>query len=169
MKPTILEQARFLHKTIKALQNKLLHRFGPVVLNANGIKLDLTMAQLSTMAAIRDMDAASLKELASAMHISPPSASSMVEKLVEMGAVTREPGKHDRREIRVALTSAGLTAVNTMEEQMLQALGDTLEAIGPQYAAQMVEVYEQVEASIELEQPSPSRTGQKRCKEHEVR
>jgi len=156
---TTLAQAKFLHKTIKALQNKLLHRFGPVTIPSDGMDNELTFAQLSTMTAIRDLGALNLKDLAHAMRVSPPSASCMVDKLVDMGAVTRETSQSDRREIRVDLTSAGLTAVNTMENQMLEALGDTLEAIGPHHASLMVEAYKKVEASFALEKPTTSQAG----------
>jgi DNA-binding MarR family transcriptional regulator len=159
MNDTTLEQARFLHKTIKALQNKLLHRFGPVTITNGGVDVELTFAQLSTLTAIRDLGALSLKDLARAMQVSPPSASCMVDKLVDMGAVTREASKADRREIRVDLTTAGLTAVNTMENQMLEALGDTLDAIGPHHASLMVEAYKEVEASFALEEPATDQAG----------
>ncbi|PCJ65042.1 MAG: hypothetical protein COA73_03175 [Candidatus Hydrogenedentota bacterium] len=154
MNESTLEQARFLNKTIKSLQNKLLRRFGPITITCNDLDIELTFAQLSTMAVVRDMGSVSLKELANAMQIAAPTASCMVDKLVELGAVTREPSKRDRREICVGLTATGLFAVNSMENQMLQALGDTLEAIGPEYASQMVDIYKRIEETMNLEQPT---------------
>ena len=58
---------------------------------------DLSMAQVNTLMTIRKRGPMSLSELASDLCVSPPSASAMVDRLVEKGLVTREQSPEDRR------------------------------------------------------------------------
>lgn len=151
----ILEQARRLHRIVKQLQDRVLRNHGPFTVASGDFSGELTFTQLSTLVAIRDHGEMSLKELAEATSVSPPSASTMVEKLVEMKAITREHSKVDRREVRVAISPRGLKAVESLEQIMLEELMSLIEGIGPECASQWVEVYERIEAFIQNpEQPT---------------
>jgi DNA-binding MarR family transcriptional regulator len=97
-----------------------------------------------------------LKEIAENTQVSPPSASSMVEKLVELGAITREPGKTDRREVRVSISARGLKAVESLEKGMLTSLTDILEGIGPESAQLWCGVYEKISEFITAADASDS-------------
>lgn len=140
-----LEQARLLQRTIKQLQNRMLRKHGPFCLRSGDYSAEVTVTQLSTLAVIRDHGELSLKELAEAMQVSAPSASTMVDKLVEMNALNREHSKVDRREVRVSLSPLGAKAVEELEEIMLESLTELLEGIGPKFAEQWYQVYQQIE------------------------
>lgn len=140
-----LELARALHRTIKQLQNRMVRQHGPFCLKSDDFSAEMTFTQLSTLTVIRDHGEMSLKELAEAMHVSAPSASTMVDKLVDMKALNREHSKVDRREVRVSLAPLGTRAVEELEQIMLESLTELLEAIGPDYAEQWGQVYRRIE------------------------
>lgn len=156
-----LEQARLLHRTIKQLQNRMVQQHGPFSIESGDDSAELTFTQLSTLTAIRDHGEMSLKEVAEAMHVSAPSASTMVDKLVDMKALNREHSKKDRREVRVSLSPLGKKAVEELEKIMLESLTELLEGIGPEYAEQWFQVYQQIEKYIHESVQSDSIVGVK--------
>lgn len=155
-----LEQARGLFKTIQELKASVLLRNAPTNAGLECVAKDLTLPQMSTLVIVRDAGELSLKELAEAAHVSPPSASAMVDRLVDLGVVSRKPSQTDRREVRVALTDAGEQAVSTMESQLLGAIVDLLEKLGPEYARQWCDVYARIQEILDQEKEdrrSPAR------------
>ncbi|MBN2311737.1 MAG: MarR family transcriptional regulator [Candidatus Hydrogenedentes bacterium] len=147
-----LDQARFIYETVCMLQRAVLAE----VLsgqNARPSELDLTIPQMNTLATIRQHGQVSIKELAEAMGVSAPSASAMVDRLIDLGAVTREPSPSDRREVVVQTTPTGEGMARQKEELLLGALTRLLEAIGPAHARQWCEVYEKVRDVLNAEAP----------------
>ena len=153
------EQARLLHKTIKRLQTEVLLQNIRQVFPLDGEPCELTMTQVGTLMAVRDSGAASIKEIAEATHVSPPSASTMVDKLVEIGVLSREQNKADRREVLVRLTPEAERISGTLENGMLGSLEEMLEAIGPKMAEQWCEVYERIQEFLDADVQSGSRGG----------
>ncbi|MFP6598348.1 MAG: MarR family transcriptional regulator [Candidatus Hydrogenedentota bacterium] len=145
MNSNSLTQARYLAKTIKHLQNRMLEQHEPSSFEGSGLAAELTTTQLSTLIAVRDHHEMTLKEIAETTSVSPPSASTMVDKMVEAGALSREHSKIDRREVRVSISPQGEKAVEALEEHLLGSLIDLLNGIGPKYANMWCEVYEAVE------------------------
>ncbi len=90
---------------------------------------DLTLAQYRVLALVSAGDErASL--LAGRLAITKPSVSAVVDGLVERGCLAREPVDGDRRAIRLCITPAGATALQTAESAMaerLEPLFDTLD------------------------------------------
>src|SRR4051794_9324594 len=68
---------------------------------------DVTPSQISAMASLENLGAATLGELATAERVQPPSMTRIVARLEEGGFITRTTDKADRRCVRVALTPAG--------------------------------------------------------------
>ena len=68
---------------------------------------DVTPSQISAMASLEKLGAATLGELATAERIQPPSMTRIVARLEEAGFVTRTTDAADRRYVRVALTPTG--------------------------------------------------------------
>jgi len=149
METTPLNQARFLHRTIKQLQKLMVKNYGPVTLECAEGSVELTTTQLTTLTAIRDRGEMTLKEIATATHVSPPSASTMVDKLVHAGALNREHSKIDRREVRVSISSRGTQAVEAFEEHFLETLTQIIEGVGPEYAQKWCTVYERIEQHVQ--------------------
>jgi DNA-binding MarR family transcriptional regulator len=139
----LIEQARLIHDTVQLIKQTVIKRIsnhgegGP-------FPLDLTIPQVNALLIVSRLQHVSIKELAAEMHVSAPSASAMVDRLVEIGVVSREPSKSDRREVVVQLTELGARHTSRIEEAMLQWIMCVLEKIGPKYAQMWCDVYEKI-------------------------
>ncbi|MDN5570831.1 MAG: MarR family transcriptional regulator, partial [Propionibacteriaceae bacterium] len=67
----------------------------------------LSATGIAVLARLRREGPQTLQGLASAERIRPPSMTRIVDRLVELGHVTREPHPDDRRAVLVALASPG--------------------------------------------------------------
>jgi DNA-binding MarR family transcriptional regulator len=90
-----------------------------------------TVSQLRAVAWLAERDAASMRELAAAMQLSPPATSELVDRLVERGSVTREPHRHDRRQVLVTLTPAARTAWREVRDERLRRLTGVIARLEP--------------------------------------
>ena len=71
MLETTIEQARFLHRTIKQVQTRLLSQHGPFTIDTDEYSVELTFTQLCTLMTIRDHNDMNLKEIAEITQVSP--------------------------------------------------------------------------------------------------
>ncbi len=97
---------------------------------------DLTFPQFKALTEIHDHGEITIKELAEALFVSPPSASAMVDRLVDMGMLLREHCTEDRRVVRVRISEQGDRSVLAMRERFLRGIVDLLEQLGPELAQQ---------------------------------
>jgi DNA-binding MarR family transcriptional regulator len=145
------DQARQLYQTVRMLKDRLGHKFSSRHRESGVPCADLTFAQSNVLIVVQEQGELSLKELADALHVSRPSASTMVDRLVEMGALAREQSKVDRREVRIRLSETGQERFRQMEEEMLGYITELLTKVGPEYAAQWCDVYAKVREIIQAE------------------
>jgi DNA-binding MarR family transcriptional regulator len=96
----------------------------------------------------------SLKELAHALDVSAPSASTMVDRLVEMRMLTRETSRVDRREVVVTLSAEGRSMAARMEEEILESLGEILQKLGTEYADLWCRVFAEIRTVLADEEDS---------------
>lgn len=78
---------------------------------------------------IAEAQSINLKDLASAMHLTPGAITQLVDSLVHSGLVTRTPGEQDRRVAVVAVTPAGTQTIAKMKhfkEKMFANILDDL-------------------------------------------
>ena len=68
---------------------------------------DVSMAQLHVLATLHEHGDMTVGALAEALSISAPSASGVVDRLVERGMVSRERSEDDRRSVRLSLSECG--------------------------------------------------------------
>lgn len=139
--PDTLEQARMIHETIQLLRTRIVrHRVRAMRARKSSCG-QLTLSQLNAMSIIREREQITIKELAAALEVSAPSASAMVERLVEMGVVVRRQSEVDRREVRVSVSPGIIRELDLVERDFLESLAGLLERIGPDYARQWCRVY----------------------------
>lgn len=148
-----LEQARDLFRTIRRLQMLIVSQQAAIEENPDAI--DLTPSQMGTLMAIQDGGQMSLKAIAEATQVSAPSASTMVEKLQEMGLLTRNHAENDRRSVEIVITDKGLAALNFTENCLLQGLVEILDGIGPEWASNWCDVYRKINAYLDGLESSP--------------
>lgn len=135
-----LDQARDIFDTIHMLRMDLVRRHGTAAMCEEG-GCPLTPAQMNAVRAIRESGQTTVKELAETLQVSAPSASVMVERLVELGVASREQSTQDRREVVIRLTPEGRETAEKMEAFVLGAIAEMLEELGPDYARQWSEVF----------------------------
>lgn len=128
--------ARRAHAAILAVRQRVFLEHSAHNAGLTCVAKELTLPQVSTLAVIRDRERMTIKEIAEATKVSAPSASAMVDRLVDLGVCIRRPSTVDRREVQVSLSPEGAQAVEAMEGQILGALFGLLEELGPEYARQ---------------------------------
>lgn len=144
----IWQQARLIHETIHLLRASMLTRHGRKCPACEGAP-ELTVAQANAVMIIRDRGQVSVTDLAHALGVSAPSASIMVDRLVEMGVLTREQNPADRREVVIRLASKMDEHFEVFERHVLDFFVDLLKHVGPEHARMWTEVYSHVREVIE--------------------
>jgi len=149
-----LEQAKLIYETGRLLHARFLHRYSAAsaYLDSKSLAHALTAAQVNMLVAIRDHDGTTIKKLAKTLDVSAPSASAMVDRLVEVGVVTREQNPKDRREVVVRVSPQAAQLADKIEEQILQGIVEMIEKVGAEYARKWTEVYEKIREVLAEEQ-----------------
>lgn len=105
----------------------------------------LSLAQYRALSVLaRSPTTRTVKELASAVSLSAPATSRMVDDMVERGLVTRREDDDDRRQRRLGLTVAGRGLVELLDEARLSELTAFLERLGPDQRRALIEAVQPV-------------------------
>jgi DNA-binding MarR family transcriptional regulator len=91
--------------------------------------LDLTVPQFRTLAFVNRNKGSSLCEVADHMGLTPPSASTLVDGLIERSMMTREEHPDDRRRVRLAVTSRGQAILEASTRGTMTYLAKKLNSI----------------------------------------
>lgn len=150
MDDVVLGQARSIHRTVRMLHERMIHRFNALQKEEGAAVscVDLTFPQYNAMLVVRDSEELTIKSLAEQLRVSPPSASAMVDRLVELGMLEREQSQLDRRTVTVRLSREGRKNLDAMDTQMLESLGHFLELLGREGAQSWCSIYEKIAEMI---------------------
>jgi DNA-binding MarR family transcriptional regulator len=89
---------------------------------------EVTLTQYRTLVVLASRGPQSLAGLASAVAVTPATATRMCDRLVRKGLVRRRTGREDRRQLRVALTQAGQELVDAVtarrRKEIARIVGD---------------------------------------------
>lgn len=96
---------------------------------------DITWSQHSALATVERLGPISLKDLAEAESITPPSMTRISTCLEERGLVVRTADAADRRVARLAITDAGRQLLEHTRERRDAYLAERLAALDPQARA----------------------------------
>ncbi len=127
-----LDQARLIRETDRLWRHYVYRRISEEFLTEPCPAF--TPQQLQTLICVRDLGPVSLKQLADAVGVKPPAASLMVDRLVEMNAVSREQNPEDRREVVIQLRPETRERLEEVEKILLQFLMEILDEMGPEHA-----------------------------------
>ena len=152
-------QAALIMATGKMLRDRTLRlQSAPSVRQAKGPPFgQLSMAQSLAMMAVKDQGPLSITALAGLLAVSAPSASAMVERLVERGILMREPDPQDRRKVKVRLSPQADAAYDRIHHFILQDFIQLVERLGPDTARKWCEVMVQLRRVL-TQEPIPART-----------
>jgi len=90
---------------------------------------ELTMQQLRALGHVAKQPGMSGNELGARLGVSPPTASGLVERLVEKGLIARTDDADDRRVRRLHATEAGMDVIRQMDSMFERALGAVLQVL----------------------------------------
>ena len=68
---------------------------------------DVTLTQYRSLVVLASRGPQTVADLADLSAVTPPTASRLCERLVKKGLIRRRAGRHDRRQVRIALTATG--------------------------------------------------------------
>jgi DNA-binding MarR family transcriptional regulator len=110
---------------------------------------ELSAPQMNMLLMIRVRETVSVTELAALLNVSPPSVSTMVDRLVERGLLTRTPSDQDRRKVVIRVTPEALKDITQVEEMILGSFVELVEAVGPETTQKWCEVLQQIKQVLE--------------------
>jgi DNA-binding MarR family transcriptional regulator len=93
----------------------------------------------------------SMNELARLLEVSPPSASNMVERLVEKGLLVRETSREDRRKVVISVSPSAVKEIQQVESSVLKLFIELVERVGPQISKSWCEVLAAVKGAVDAE------------------
>jgi DNA-binding MarR family transcriptional regulator len=141
-----MHQARYIFTSTKLIRDRILRNItGHSAMNGkNGPFGDLSLAQIHVVNVTKDRGKVTITKLADMLGVSPPSASVMVDRLVEKGILIRNHSKKDRRKVVVRVAEDAVNTFEKIEENILESFVRLVEGIGPETAGKWCEVLERV-------------------------
>jgi len=116
---------------------------------------DLSAPQINMIMMIRVREALSVTELASLLGVSPPSVSTMVDRLVEKGLLTRTSSAQDRRRVEIRVSPEAIEKIARVEERILESFVELVEAVGSDTSRKWCDVLKKIKQVLDRNQLSP--------------
>jgi len=148
----VIDQARYILTIGKMIRDRVFRKItGHVGVNGDGCGFgDLSLPQIHAVNVTRERGQVTITELADMLGVSPPSASAMVDRLVEKGVFEREQSREDRRKVVVSVSPKALEQFEVIEKNILQSFIELVEGIGPETAGKWCEVLKRVREVQEM-------------------
>jgi DNA-binding MarR family transcriptional regulator len=87
---------------------------------------ETTLAQYRALVVLASRGPQRMVDLARALHVTPPTAGRMCDRLVRKGLVRRHRARVDRREVQVSITPAGRDVVDQATARRRELLAEIL-------------------------------------------
>lgn len=110
---------------------------------------ELSAQQMNMIMMVRVREALSVTELAALLGVSPPSVSTMVERLVERGLLTRTPSSRDRRKVVIRVSPEAIEAIARVEAIILGSFVELVEAVGAETTHKWCEVLQRIKTVLD--------------------
>ena len=145
--------AHYIFTNGRVIQDRIIrwHTLQMVQGSSKSIYKEVTMAQLHTIMSIYTRGEVSMTELSDLTNVSPPSASVMVDRLVEKGILVRERSPKDRRKVMVKISPKAVKGIKRIEEGILQSFVGLVEDIGYETAKKWCDVIEKIKDVLDKE------------------
>ena len=149
---SIQEQARYIFTTGQVIHNQILKIQSEYLASSkSGPFKDLSVTQLHVIRVVRSHNELSMSELAELLSVSPPSASAMVDRLVDKGALTREHSTQDRRKVVVRIAPGAVQHAEAVEGAIMALFVGLVEQIGPETTDQWCQVLKRIKSVVTTE------------------
>jgi DNA-binding MarR family transcriptional regulator len=110
---------------------------------------DLSLAQFNLLMIVRSSGEITGGELAARLGVSPPSVSTMVDKLVAREMLVRQRSSEDRRKVVLQMSSGEAHHFAAVEKEILKNFVALIEEVGEDTASKWVEVLSEVEQVLQ--------------------
>ncbi|HEY96176.1 MAG TPA: MarR family transcriptional regulator [Dehalococcoidia bacterium] len=104
----------------------------------------LTVPQFRALNYLRRHPDASLSSVAEHLGLTPPTVSKMIQKLVEQGIIIRNSAS-DRRQVRLSLSAAGISALTQAREETRKQLAENLKTLSQEELKHLLSTLEILE------------------------
>jgi DNA-binding MarR family transcriptional regulator len=145
----INKQARYIFTTGKVIHDRILkiqsQQLASGSCDAFG---DLSVSQLHVIRLVRKQGVLAMSELAELLAVSPPSASAMVDRLVEKGVLCRERSTQDRRKVVVRISPEAVKKIESVEANIIRLFEALVEQLGPETTRQWCQVLKRITAVL---------------------
>jgi DNA-binding MarR family transcriptional regulator len=147
----VLNNARYIFTTGRMIHDRIMRiSTGACLSTAKADRFgELSAPQMNMLMMIRVRETVSVTELAALLNVSPPSVSTMVDRLVERGLLTRTPSEQDRRKVVIRVSLEALEEIARVEVMILGAFVELVEGVGPDTTKKWCEVLEQIKQVLE--------------------
>jgi len=148
------EQVRFILATGKRIRDHMVRVQTELIAQDPGASGfgDMTMAQTSAVLMTMDRGSVGVSELAALLGVSAPSASSMIDRLVEKGVLAREPCREDRRKMVVTVALRAKAYFAKVQSGMQDAVNRLAVGLGPETTQKWYEVMQRVSKVLDGEE-----------------
>ncbi|GAB6094353.1 hypothetical protein JCM14469_06050 [Desulfatiferula olefinivorans] len=116
---------------------------------------ELTQSQLEAIRMVRKNGPLGINDLAGLLAISSPSASVMVERLVEKGILTRAYNPKDRRKVMIAISDKAQEDIRAIENAILTMVLDLMERLGPETSREWFDILGKVRQALSDDDRDP--------------
>ena len=96
---------------------------------------DVTLTQYRSLVVLASRGPQGVAALAQALGVTPPTASRLCDRLVRKRLVRRRTDRNDRRQVRVALTTAGRQLVDAVTARRRVEITELVSSIDPEARA----------------------------------
>jgi len=145
------EKARYIFATGKLIHDRIIRIQSQFLASCEeGFASDLSMGQLHAMRIVRESGELTMSELAEQMAVSPPSASAMVDRLVEKDLLSREHSTEDRRKVVVRISPEAVKKAEAIEDSILQLFVILVDKIGADTAQKWCDVLASVKSVLSI-------------------
>jgi DNA-binding MarR family transcriptional regulator len=147
-------QARYIFTTGRAIRD-FVDRNIAQLLAAEGKRSvcgELSVNQMHALMLIQKRGKVSISELAALMGVSAPSASAMVDRMVDKGVLTRAPSTSDRRRMDVRIAPAVQEDFERVNDVLLNAFERLVEKAGAETAQMWCEVLKRLKQVLDAEE-----------------
>lgn len=146
---TTIEAARYICETGKIVHDRIIKIQGlNMATSDDGAVNELSLSQLNAVKTLLESGELTMNELAAKLAVSPPSASAMVDRLVEKGVFCREHSTTDRRKVVVRISPEATKIAEEIKTNILQFFIDLVEKIGVDTAQKWCEVLSSVKTAL---------------------
>jgi len=119
----------------------------------------LTFAQMNVLMRLKHSKECGVSDIGAQMGISNAAASQLVDRLVQMGYVSREEDPHDRRAKRLTLTLEGESLLERGIEMRARWIEDLAEMLTPEQRRHIIEALTILTEAARTTMPAASEKG----------